>query len=112
MRALAAVLGGAIACHKAVPHREEDPRSTAASLGMVGPEQTYFTTCTTDIHLQNECAHVGLSVHAPVVQCGMPHVYYVHKYVDCLAIIHSRTLARFNSTTTGAFAYIYTNILP
>ena len=99
-------------------HQEEDPRSTAAPaeapllasarLGMVGPEQTYFKkhACTTDIHLQNECAHVGLSVHAPVVQCGMPHVYYVHKYVDCLAIIHSRTLARSNSTTTGAFAYI------
>ena len=26
----------------------------------------HFKTCTTDIYLQNECAHVGLSVHAPV----------------------------------------------
>ena len=26
----------------------------------------HFKTCTTDSYLQNECAHVGLSVHAPV----------------------------------------------
>ena len=26
----------------------------------------HFQTCASDIHLQNECAHVGLSVHAPV----------------------------------------------
>ena len=25
-------------------------------------------TCTTDIYIQNECAHVGLSIHAPVCQ--------------------------------------------
>ena len=25
----------------------------------------HFKTCTTDIELQNECAHVGLSVHVP-----------------------------------------------
>ena len=29
----------------------------------------HFKTCTTDIYLQNECAHVGLSVHAPE-PCG------------------------------------------
>ena len=29
----------------------------------------HFKTCTTDIYLQNECAHVGLSVHAPVDPC-------------------------------------------
>ena len=29
----------------------------------------HFKTCTTDIYLQNECAHVGLSVHAPVSVC-------------------------------------------
>ena len=23
-------------------------------------------TCTTDIYLQNDCAHIGLSIHAPV----------------------------------------------
>ena len=26
----------------------------------------HVKTCMTDIYLQNECAHVGLSVHAPV----------------------------------------------
>ena len=26
----------------------------------------HLKTCTTDVYLQNECAHVGLSVHAPV----------------------------------------------
>ena len=31
-----------------------------------GGERGAFKTCTTDIYLQNECAHVGLSVHAPV----------------------------------------------
>ena len=27
----------------------------------------HFKTCMTDIYLQNECAHVGLSVHAPAL---------------------------------------------
>ena len=26
----------------------------------------HFKPCTTDIFLHNECAHVGLSIHAPV----------------------------------------------
>ena len=26
----------------------------------------HFKTCTADIYLHNECAHVGLSIHAPV----------------------------------------------
>ena len=39
----------------------------------------HFKTCKTDIYLQNKCAHVGLSVHAPVqlwAECGLgggPH---------------------------------------
>ena len=30
----------------------------------------HFKTCTTDIYLHNECAHVGLSIHAPVLVPG------------------------------------------
>ena len=26
----------------------------------------HLKTCTTDIYIKNECAHVGLSIHAPV----------------------------------------------
>ena len=31
----------------------------------------HFKTCKTDIYLQNKCAHVGLSVHAPVALAAM-----------------------------------------
>jgi len=31
----------------------------------------HFKTCTTDIYLHNECAHVGLSIDAPVYDVGL-----------------------------------------
>ena len=45
-----------------------EPRLLQA--GRIGRRSTTPKTCTTDVYLQNECAHVGLSVHAPVYLHG------------------------------------------
>eukprot|EP01048_Picozoa_sp_COSAG05_P012670 COSAG05_NODE_1287_length_5276_cov_10.526173_4_plen_165_part_00 len=33
----------------------------------------HLKTCTTEVYIQNECAHVGLSIHAPVGALRRPH---------------------------------------
>ena len=35
-----------------------------------------FKTCTTDIYLRNECAHVGLSIHAPLMPLSPPRNFH------------------------------------
>ena len=46
------------------------PSSVAAVRVRVQLTIRIFKTCTTEIYLQTECAHVGLSVHAPVGWMG------------------------------------------
>ena len=48
------------------PVTRRDGKQDHAFLDLVLPLRRKFCkTCTTDIYLHNECAHVGLSVHAP-----------------------------------------------
>ena len=59
----------------------------------------HFKTCTTDIYLQNECAHVGLSLHAPVVLCSNDNLIRRHRY-QCTAVVPVANYLRANLDTT------------
>ena len=43
-----------------------DDRATLSNIRVRLQLIRHFKTCTTDIYLHNECAHVGLSIDAPV----------------------------------------------
>ena len=68
--------------------RESTPGSTLADLRLVDVRVRvqiirHFKTCKTDIYLQNECAHVGLSVHAPVHELGLTCISSLRVTRDC-----------------------------
>ena len=63
----------------------------------------HFKTCTTEIYLHNECAHVGLSIDAPVVLMMGVHGVCVNVNVNGrdAALVHT---AKPSWASTGAGA--------
>ena len=63
------------------PRRTAHREAAENSSGLLCEDPAKLKTCTTDIYLQNDCAHVGLSVHAPVetlAACPPTHARQQH----------------------------------